>query len=162
MSYWCCAQLDGRREQLALHCLDIAGFETYLPRIRAPRRSSVPLFPGYLFVCIELQWHTARWAPGVRRIISNGGLEPAHVPDRVISELQARERNGLVMLPPGPSSPPPFRQGDKVRVKSGPMSGFPALVAGLKPHQRIEVLLELLGALQRVELAMADIAPVGE
>ena len=37
MGYWACARLEPHRERLALHCLDLAGFETYLPRIRERR-----------------------------------------------------------------------------------------------------------------------------
>ena len=59
------------REALALHCLGLAGFVTYCPRLRAQRLSHGRriemrplLFPGYCFVWIELQWHAARWSPG--------------------------------------------------------------------------------------------------
>ena len=31
-----------------------------------------PLFPGYAFVSIELQWHDARWCPGVATLIKDG------------------------------------------------------------------------------------------
>ena len=52
-----------QREALALHCLGLAGYQTYLPRLRVHKmvhgrrielRSA--LFPGYAFVWIELQW----------------------------------------------------------------------------------------------------------
>jgi hypothetical protein len=46
MGSWRCAQLDGRREAFALHCLTLAGYETYQPRIQSSRRNSVALFPG--------------------------------------------------------------------------------------------------------------------
>jgi len=46
-----------------------------------------------------------------------------------------------------------FRPGDKVRVKTGPLVGFPGLISTMKPRQRVEVLLQMLGGLQRVELA---------
>ena len=73
MSYWACAQLETRRERTALHFLGLNGFTTYCPRIRAQRPAhdgerSTWLFPGYAFVWIELQWHAARWAPGVVRL----------------------------------------------------------------------------------------------
>jgi transcription antitermination factor NusG len=62
--YWCAARLMTRREALATHCLGLAGFDVYLPRLRERRvvrgrRVEVkpPLFPGYVFVFVELQWH---------------------------------------------------------------------------------------------------------
>jgi transcription antitermination factor NusG len=154
MSYWAAAQLVPQRDGLALHCLRQAGFETYAPRLRERRtvhgRKVVRtplLFPGYLFVLIELQWHTARWAPGVVRLVMNG-TAPVAVPDRVIDALRARERGGLIELP----RPPKFRPGDHVRVLHGPFIGQVGLFAGMKPRERVEVLLGFLGG-QRVTLA---------
>jgi transcriptional antiterminator RfaH len=160
MSYWACAQLEANRERLALHCLGLAGYQTYLPRIRIrritqSRKVSVrtsPLFPCYAFVSIELQWHAARWSPGVLRLVLDGD-RPAKVPDSVITELKGRERNGLVELP----VPRGFRRGDRVRIVHGPLSGLEGLVEGLRPQQRIEILLAVLG---RVELAKGDVTSV--
>jgi hypothetical protein len=85
VSYWACAQLEINRERLALHCLGLAGYEVYLPRIRSQRamglrKAVTALFPGYAFVLIELQWHAARWSPGVLRLVLDG-VQPAKVPD---------------------------------------------------------------------------------
>jgi Transcription termination factor nusG len=99
MSFWTCAQLQPQRERLALHCLALAGYTTYRPllrqhRVSRGRRVEPALFPGYAFVLIELQWHAARWAPGVTRIVLDGAA-PARVPDTVIAEIRSRERGGL-------------------------------------------------------------------
>jgi len=157
MSYWACAQLEANRERLAGHCLGLAGYPVYLPRIRVkrvlPKRKIVaqaaPLFPGYAFVLIELQWHAARWSPGIVRLVLDGD-RPARVPDKVIAELRGRERNGLVELPP----PPGFRRGDTVRITRGLFYGQLAVFDGMRPHERVAVLLQLLG---RVELPKGDI-----
>src|SRR5262245_28599941 len=154
MAYWAAAQLVPYRDALALHCLRQAGFETYAPRLRERRTAygrKVPhtplLFPGYLFVLIELQWHAARWCPGVVRLIMDG-LSPAVVPDAVIAGLKGRERGGLIELP----KPPRFRAGDNVRVLHGPFIGIAGLYQGMRPRQRCEVLLAILGGSQRVTL----------
>ena len=159
MPYWTAAQLQPQRDGLALHCLRQAGFQTYAPRLREPRtvhgRAVVRtplLFPGYLFVLIELQWSRARWSPGVVRIVLNGGT-PAVVPDGVIAALKARETGGLIELP----RPPKFRPGDRVRLLHGPLAGHVGLYAGMKPRERIEVLLSLLGGRQRVTLPRDDV-----
>jgi transcription antitermination factor NusG len=108
-NYWCAARLMSRREAYATHCLGVAGFQTYLPRlrenrtIRGRRVDTTPvLFPGYCFVLITLQWHAARWCPGVVTLIMAGDGCPARVPDRVITEIRSRERNGLIELPKPP------------------------------------------------------------
>jgi hypothetical protein len=72
-------------------------------------------------------------------------IGPAKVPDRAIAELKGRERNGLVELPP----PPGFHRGDTVRITRGILTGRLALFEGQRPHERVAVLLQLLG---RVEL----------
>jgi transcriptional antiterminator RfaH len=162
MSYWCAARLMPRQEALALHCLGLAGYEVYLPRLRERRVSrgrriivTPPLFPGYCFILIQLQWHTARWAPGVATVILNGA-SPAKVPDTVIAEIRSREVDGLINLPkllPAPG----LRSGAQVKILAGPFRGFVAALVGLRPRQRVEVLLALLGGQQRVILPRASI-----
>ena len=86
MPFWACAQLQPQRERLALYTLALAGYTTYLPRLRQHRvaqgrriETTPALFPGYAFVLIELQWHAARWAPGTLGLVMNNGL-PVRVP----------------------------------------------------------------------------------
>ena len=161
MAYWADARFQLKHERRALHFLRLAGFETYLPRLREQRvqygrrvEVTPPLFPGYAFVVIELQWHAAHRAPGTLGLVMNGG-GPAHVPDSVIAELRSRERNGLIELtkPRGP------RVGSRVKVTVGPFAGQLGIYAGMKPHQRVEVLLTLLGGQQRVSLSREAIEP---
>src|SRR5215472_10151711 len=99
MAYWCCVQTAPAREATAQHFLALAGYsEIYLPRLRTVRRRQgrrielrPPLFPNYLFVWIVGGWWNARWCPGVVRIITNGGVEPAHVSDSLIESIRRRE-----------------------------------------------------------------------
>jgi transcriptional antiterminator RfaH len=160
MSFWACAQ--PQRERLALHTLALAGYVTYLPRLRQHRVSrgrrlevTPALFPGYAFVLIELQWHAARWAPGVVRIVLDGAT-PARVPDGVIAEIRSREVGGLVELPRRELA----RVGDPVRVVRGPFRGQLGIYAGMRPRERVEVLLALLGSRQRVVLPTGDVEAV--
>ena len=155
MSFWAAAQLLPMRESLAERCLREIGYEVYLPRLRQSRIlhgrkvvTTPPLFPGYAFILIQLQWHAARWAVGVRCLVLNG-VTPAAVPDGVIAGLKEREVKGLIELP----RPPKFRPGDRVRVLHGPFAGHVGLYAGMKPRERVEVLLAILGAAQRVTLS---------
>jgi transcriptional antiterminator RfaH len=160
--YWACARLQPRREQLALHCLALAGYTTYFPQLRERRVSHgrrieirPPLFPGYAFVQIELQWHVARWSAGIVGLIMDGA-QPAKVSDAVITAIRARERDGMIELP----RPRGLRAGDRVRVVSGPFTSHFGLFQGMKPRARCEVLLALLGGQQRVVLPKGDIEAV--
>jgi len=157
--YWACAQLEPNRTVLELRCLALAGYEVYHPRLREERRAfgrkivrTPSLFPGYCFLLIVSGWWNARWAAGVRRLVMDG-IQPARVPDAVISEIRSRERNGFVELP----KPRGLVPGMKVRVISGPLSERIGMLALLKPHERVLVLLNLLGGQQRVELAKSAI-----
>jgi transcription antitermination factor NusG len=159
MAYWAVARLQPHRERLALHCLGLAGFTMYLPRLSAKRVSngrcieiSPPLFPGYAFVLIELQWSKARYAPGIMGLIMNGA-GPARVPDQVIAGIRAHEVRGAVELPKSFGLKP----GDYVKILGGPFRGHLALYAGMKSRQRVEVLLALLGGQQRLILPRADV-----
>src|SRR6516162_47585 len=162
VAYWACARLEPRRERLALHCLGLAGFTTYFPRVREKRISHgrrievrPPLFPGYAFFTIEAQWHAARWSAGVLGLIMDG-IRPAKVADSVIAEIRSRERNGLVELPRRDG----LKAGDQVRILAGPFEGHLGLYAGMRPHERVLVLLALLGGQQRVELPKDSIEAV--
>jgi transcription antitermination factor NusG len=81
-------------------------------------------------------------------------LRPAAVPDSVISALKARERGGLIELP----RPPKFHPGDRLRVLHGPFIGQTGLYAGMRPRERVEVLLAILGG-QKVTLAVDAVEP---
>src|SRR5262245_55532333 len=104
---------------------------------------------------IQLQWHAARWAPGTLGLIMDG-VGPARVPDNVIDEIRGRERNGLIELTP----PPSLRRGARVRILRGSFCGHLAIYADMKPRERVEILLQLLGGEQRVTLSKGDVAAV--
>jgi transcriptional antiterminator RfaH len=160
MAYWACAQLVPQRERLALHTLALAGYEVYRPLLRVRRVSHgrrielrPALFPGYAFVLIELQWHTARWAPGVAKIVLDGAA-PARVPDTVIAEIRSRERGGLVELAPK------LKRGDAVRILRGPFREQLALYDGMSGAERVAVLLALFGSERRLTLRASDVEAI--
>jgi transcriptional antiterminator RfaH len=161
MSYWAVARLEPHREQLALRCLGLAGYETYFPRLRERRISHgrkieirPPLFPGYCFLTVEAQWYAARWSIGVIDLIMDG-VRPARVADQIIDDLRKRERNGLIELPRLK-----LRPGDRVRLLRGPFAGHLAIFADMKPRERVEVLLTFSAAQQRVTLSQDDVERV--
>jgi len=160
--FWACAQLWPQRAGLALHCLREQHFEVYYPRLRGSRMvrgrkitTQLGLFPGYCFVLIRLQWHSIRGTPGIIRLVLDGE-RPAQVPDAVIAEIRSRERNGLIELP----TPVEFQPGDKVCIVHGALAGRLAIYAGMRPRERVAVLLGLLGSESRVELARNAIEAV--
>ena len=72
------------------------------------------------------------------------------MPEAVIAELKGRERDGLVRLP----QPPQLKLGDRVQISRGMFAGQFGLYAGMRPQQRVAVLLAVLG---RIELPKHNI-----
>jgi hypothetical protein len=68
-------------------------------------------------------------------------------PIRSSPRSDSRERNGLVELP----QPRGLAPGTRVRVISGPLHEQIGLLAALRPHERVLVLLQLLGGERPVE-----------
>lgn len=113
-------------------------------RVGAPR--PVLLFSTYIFVRIEVQWSEAARAPGVKRLV-----------DRIIEELRRREGpDGFIQLP---KKPPPagLRRGDRVHVIRGAFQGLSGLYQRQASHERVKILLSLLGASRMVELPSDDV-----
>jgi transcriptional antiterminator RfaH len=157
MAYWTACRLQPNRTTLALHVLNLQGYEVYCPRLRElrvlrGRRVEVllPLFPGYTFLRVVTGWWQARWAPGTCGLVMDGAI-PAKVPDAVIAEIKSRERKGAIELPSE------VRPGDRVRVLRGPFRDHLAIYTGMSGHDRVAVLLRLLGGERRVLLYRCDI-----
>ena len=104
-----------------------------------------------------MQWHAAAYAPGVASLVRNGDGGPAHVPPALIDALRSREgRDGLIVLPkPRGSAHWRSREGHQRGVCRPASGSTPACDS----HQRVEVLLTLLGGQQRVSLSREAIEP---
>src|SRR5215475_6238464 len=96
VSQWFVVRTKARREHFAQEQLHRRAVVTFLPQILEPRFGRVrpaiaPLFPGYLFVNIELeeQYFDVVWTPGVRKFIGFGAL-PCAVDEAVVDFLQAQ------------------------------------------------------------------------
>lgn len=152
--FWTVVQTESQREALALHGIERAGFECYLPQIKIKHRGErkiVPLFPAYLFVRIVDRWHSIAWSVGVMRILM-AGEHPARLADEIVDEIRKREgRDGVIRFASsGPSV------GSRVRVVTGQFRGHIGLYDGMSSRERERVLLDLLGRAVPVELAPND------
>ncbi len=128
--------------------------ETFLPRILEPAHVRptpiiAPLFPGYLFVRIDLvdQYFDVVWTPGVRKFVGFGA-SPCPLDDAVIDFLHARMGHEGILR-----HIPVFRQGDVVRIKRGPFEGLVGIIENPGCGRgRVRVLMELLRRQTRVEV----------
>lgn len=161
MSYWAVAQTESQREHVAANFLRQNAYETYLPRIAAKtgaRERVVPLFPTYLFVRIEERWWSIRWTIGVLRVLMSDE-HPAVISDKTIRAIQRREgENGLVKLPKPPGI---FKQGDPVVIRGdNSFSGLVGVFDGMAAHDRVRVLLVLMGRQVPISVRTVDIRPI--
>src|SRR5262245_46783533 len=92
---WYVLRTKPRCEGLATAALRARELEVYFPRLvvgawarsaMGPSGATEPLFPGYLFVRLELpaQYGTAAWTPGVRGLVGFGDGQPEPIDDRVL------------------------------------------------------------------------------
>jgi transcriptional antiterminator RfaH len=160
---WYVVQTQPHAEAKAAAHLERQDFQTYLPRYLRRRRHArridtiaAPLFPGYLFVAVDVarqRWRCIRSTIGVRRLVCNGD-EPTPMPDTVVEELRARENGGLIDLP----IRPPCALGGKVRVLDGVFASCMGLFEGMSDSERVAVLLDLLGRKVRILLRRDAVA----
>lgn len=155
---WYVVQAQVNGEVKAALNLQRQGYDIYLPRYLKRRRharkvdfTAKPLFPRYLFVAIDMatqRWRSIQSTIGVARLVCNGD-DPAAVPDGVVSALRAREDDkGFVKM----DARPAFAPGDKVRVLAGAFMDSAGLFNGLADHDRVSILLDMLGRKVRVLL----------
>ncbi len=155
---WYVVQTQVNGETKAAEHLRRQGYEIFLPRYMKRRRHARkidfvarPLFPRYMFVAIDIatqRWRSIQSTFGVSHLVTNGD-EPAVVPDGVISALKAREdTKGFVKM----DAQPRFAPGDKVRVLAGAFMDNAGLFNGIADHDRVSILLNMLGRQVRVLL----------
>lgn len=161
---WFLAQFKPNSHNIAERNLVRQGFRTFLPMQEETKRARGkfitqmrPLFPGYLFVALDVLkggWRSVNSTYGVTRLVSLG-KEPTPVPLDLVSQLMLRcDREGK-LLPPKLLQP-----GDEVMVTKGPFTDFVATIERIAPDKRVYVLMELMGAKTRVAVSAEHLRAV--
>ncbi len=164
MEHWYAVHTKARDEALAEENLQRQGFHTFLPRVKAARRRRgrwheviEPLFPGYLFVRLDLLLQDAspiRSTRGALGLVRFGG-DPAIVPAELVEQLlvAASDEPGVVR------QEHLFQPGDRVEILSGPFIGLPATILAETGEERVQLLLDLLGRTNQVLVSRHQLAP---
>ena len=157
MGNWYFIQFKRNSHRIAERNLNLQGFKTFLPLQEFTRKrgsefltSTKPLFPGYMFVSIELDgapWHKINSTLGVSRLICQNGA-PKMVPSAVVTGLISRCDSFGRLLPPNA-----LQSGDLVEIQSGALANFIATVETIDSNKRIWLLLDILGQVTRVQVA---------
>jgi len=151
---WFLAQFKPNSHNIAERNLVRRGFRTFLPLQEETRRARGkfitqmrPLFPGYLFIALDMLqggWRAVNSTYGITRLVSLG-KEPTPVPLDLVSQLMLRcDREGKLL------SPKLLQPGDEVMLTKGPFTNFMATIESIAPDRRVFVLMELMGAQTRV------------
>jgi transcription antitermination factor NusG len=147
---WFVVRTKTRKEDYAVQQLERRDVSVFLPRIVEYGRDQIaPLFPGYLFVRIDLfrQYHRVVWTPGIRGFVSFGAV-PTPVQESVIYLIASSAGEGGVIRPLAP-----FKAGDRVQIKSGPLAGLVAVIQQpCSQRGRVKILLDFLRQGASVEL----------
>ena len=145
---WYVVQALARREPIAKMRLEAQGYKIFLPQMiksvrhaRKMRQARVAVFPGYLFVALNPykdRWRSINGTIGVARIITaNEG--PAPVPRGVVETLASYMDNfGICRFDRD------LKEGQQVRIVSGPFAQLIGQIATLDGKGRARVLLKIM------------------
>jgi transcriptional antiterminator RfaH len=167
MPYWAVARTAPHHERLAVESVGLAGFETFVPRIRVKvgaQWRTTPLFGCYFFVRVVDRWRAIERTMGVLSVVKFGST-PARCPDEEIAALLDRaDPDGVIRLSARPlaSQPSPRRvleKGAPVAIAGGPFRGFAAIHTGMTAQERELVLIDLLGRKMTVAVPADHVVP---
>ena len=163
--HWYLVYSKPRQEEVARINLERQGYQSYLPMARVPRRRLgrrvvriEPMFPRYLF--IRLDTATDNWAPirstlGVSSLV-RFGMHPSPVPEELVAYLRSRDTAaGYQDLPLNT-----FQPGQKVVIEEGPFRGYEGIYMAKTSHERVTVLLDIVGRSARAQVNIEQLGPV--
>lgn len=159
---WYAVYTSCRHEKRVARHLKHREVEHYLPLYQAERKwkngsramLGLPLFPGYVFVriCADARVSVLE-TPGVVSIVGTAS-RPAPLPDCEVEALR-------VGLDPNRVEPHPLlTTGERVRIKSGALSGIEGIVVRRKSGFRVVLTLDLLMQSIAIEVDGEGVEPV--
>jgi transcription termination/antitermination protein NusG len=154
------------------HCEDLVsgqlatrGFHPFVPRIETwtrragtRRLTTVPLFPGYVFLndALDKARHVeVRKARGVAAILGEGWDRPAVIPD---AEIDAIRKVVEAHVPA--FAHPHLKEGRRVRIEGGPLAGVEGVLLRVRPDKGLLVLsIDMLQRSVAVEVDCSQVVP---
>ncbi len=156
---WYAVHTWSRHEKSVFEQLRGKQIHAFLPLYRSPKRwkngqmsGPLPLFPGYLFVRIDIQNQLpVLQTSGVAKFVAFG-QHPVAVPHNEISELETAVTKGITL------SPHPYLTiGERVRIIRGPLAGLTGILTRDKQVFRVVLSVDLISRSISVELDTADV-----
>lgn len=120
------------------------------------RSKSRKVFPGYLFVRMELNnetWHLVKNTPKVTGFVGNA-TNPAPVPEDQVLRITTQIKEGKMK----PKLKIEFEKGESIRVKEGPFANFNGTVDEVNVEKgRLKVLVSIFGRSTPIDLEFAQV-----
>lgn len=147
MRQWYVVHSKPRKEAFAEFILRQKGIEVFFPRLRLPgsprrRRQTVPLFPNYLFVKIQVfseEYHYVTWSPGVNRLVSFNSFPIPLNTDVVAFLMDQSTDEGTITARSN------LMSGQEVQINGGPFDGLIGIIQNPPDAKgRVKLLLNLL------------------
>lgn len=150
------------REKRVAQVLQQRGVAYFLPLYEevhhwktGPTQLELPLFPGYVFVHIELAERLrVLTVPGVVRLVGSGN-SPIALPDHEIEAIRAALAASLCTTPY-----PYLTVGQEVRIIRGPLCGQRGILTRQKSRTRVILSLEAIMRSVAVDIDASDCVPV--
>jgi transcription antitermination factor NusG len=119
------------------------------------KRIDLPLFPGYVFVQMnERNRLDILRLPGVVQLVCFQGKPAAIAPAEI--EALRRGTTGSVVVHPHPY----LKEGRKVRIVGGPMTGTEGIFVRRKHQTRLVISISLIQRSVAMEVGEADVEPL--
>jgi transcription antitermination factor NusG len=159
---WYAAYTYANHEKRVREQLEQRSVESFLPVYETVRRwkdrrmhLQMPLFPGYVFVRMELVDRLrVLQVPSVVRLVGFNGHLSA-LPDEEIDGLKKGLAGGVR------AEPHPFlTAGRRVRLKSGPLAGMQGILLRWKGNLRVVISIGLIQRAVAVDAEAADVEAI--
>lgn len=163
-AHWYAAYTSANHEKRVAEQLARKEVEHFLPLYEAIHqwkdrrvRLQLPLFPGYIFVCVALSEKLkVLQIGGVARLVGFGD-RPVPMPEDEIESLRRGLQGSLKMEPH-----PYLSEGQRVRIIRGPLTGMDGILLRKKGNLRLVLSIDLIMRSVVVDVDAADILPIGK
>ena len=127
-----------------------------IPKVNKFKEIIKPVFPGYIFIAINLEeknWHKINNTRGISRIIVFGNEIPL-IHCELIEALKYR-----FSLNNTPKAADTFEIGMNAGITNGPFAQLIGKIEEIDANQRIWILLDILGTQTRVSVNKLNLTP---
>lgn len=160
---WIVARNKTNQDKIALINLERQNFEVFQPTFKTISRTRnkfkeiiKPVFPGYIFIAINLEennWHKINNTRGISKIIVFGNEIPL-VRSEFIEALKHRFSIDNVS-----KTAETFKVGMNAEIINGPFAQLIGKIEEIDADQRIWILLDILGTQTRVSVSKTNLTP---